>query len=246
MTDLPRPPVLSVRHALFLDFDGTLAPLQDDPDTVMLTDGAGPVLAQLADALEGAVALISGRDIADLARRVPAALWRIGNHGVNVLAPGAGAAARDDSAPDQLKTLFAGIAAAHPGTRVEEKGSVIALHYRARPDLKQTLLDAVAGVPDTAEGYAVQAGKMVIEAKPAGANKGEALTRLMQQQPFAGRVPLMVGDDATDEDGFEAALALGGDGVKVGDGETQAGYRLASPEAVCRWLDQGVEEGLSQ
>lgn len=242
MTNETYPPLPEKGQALFLDFDGTLAPLQDDPDTVALVDGAGSLLARLADRLDGALAVISGRDIDDLARRVPDTLWRLGNHGINIMAPGAAALTRSDMAPAGIRDGLARLSADYPGTKVENKGSVLALHYRACPQHGEALLGAARDIVAAVEGYGVQSGKMVIEAKPAGANKGLAIRDIMKQPPFAGRVPVMAGDDVTDEDGFAAVLDLGGFAVKVGEGESLAAYRLESPQAVADWLEKGIAE----
>jgi len=240
MTNETYPPLPRKGQALFIDFDGTLAPLQDDPDTVALVDGAGPLLETLADQLDGALAVISGRDIDDLSRRVPDTLWRLGNHGLNIMAPGADALIRTDTAPEEVRDAFAALSSDYPGTKVENKGSVLALHYRACPQHGEALLAAARGIVEAVEGYGVQSGKMVIEAKPTGANKGLAIREIMSKPPFAGLEPVMLGDDVTDEDGFEAVLDLGGFAVKVGEGESLAAYRLASPQAVAEWLEKGI------
>jgi trehalose 6-phosphate phosphatase len=87
-----------------------------------------------------------------------------------------------------------------------------------------------------------QAGKMVVEVKPKGADKGAALRRAMTRPPFAGRRPVFAGDDATDEDAIAAALALGGVGIKVGAGETRAALRAEDPAAFRRWLLARLED----
>jgi trehalose 6-phosphate phosphatase len=79
-------------------------------------------------------------------------------------------------------------------------------------------------------------GKKVVEARPRGADKGAALRALSRLEPFAGRMPVCVGDDRTDEDAFGAAQTLRGYAVKVGSGLTTARYRLAAPADVRRWL----------
>ncbi|NHK26631.1 trehalose-phosphatase [Parvularcula flava] len=240
MTNKTYPPLPEKGQALFLDFDGTLAPLQDDPDTVALVDGVAPLLCELADKLEGALAIISGRDIDDLCKRVPDTLWRLGNHGQNVMAPGSAALTRTDTAPAEVIDGLTALSADYPGTKLENKGSVLALHYRACPEQGEALLAAARQVVGSVEGYSVQGGKMVIEAKPGGANKGLAIREIMRQPPFAGLTPVMAGDDVTDEDGFEAVLDLGGYAVKIGGGESVATYRLSSPEAVADWLEKGT------
>lgn len=235
------PPPIGPDAAVFLDFDGTLAAIQDDPETVALKPGGADVLAALSGRVAGALAILSGRDIRDLARRVPAALWRIGGHGLDVRAPGEAAGAPEAAPPAPLAAEVDAIAAAFPGTRVERKGPILALHYRAAPEAGPALVDALANALGRAiaahPGYRLQHGKMVFEAKPDGAHKGRAIAALMTRAPFAGRTPIMVGDDRTDEDAFATVRACGGSAVKVGAGESAAAYRLASPEAVWRWLE---------
>lgn len=234
------PPDITPGTALFLDFDGTLAPIQDDPDTVALVPGMAPVLLDLARYLEAALAVISGRAARDLATRVPDGLWRIGAHGLEVCAPGQ-TVAHTAGAPPELAAALDTLVAAHPGAWLEQKGEVLAVHYRQAPDAGPVLLEGTQAIIAGLEGYLVQHGKCVIEAKPERANKGRALAEAMDHPPFAGRTPLMVGDDTTDEDAFQAAISLGGSAVKVGAGETAAPYRLADPAAVAHWLAQAVE-----
>ncbi|OLF74127.1 haloacid dehalogenase [Maricaulis sp. W15] len=231
-------PVFNVRqNALFLDFDGTLAPLQDDPDTVFLPPGGSDILQALARASGGALAIISGRDIRDLDRRIPGALWRIGGHGSDFCAPGRHPAAWAPPAPDALFHGAHQLCADTPGTRLEVKGPVLALHYRASPGAGPALAAALAELVADCPAYGLQAGKMVFELKPAAASKARAVERLMTLPPFAGRCPVMIGDDATDEDGMRAAIALGGWAIKVGEGQTSATTRLDDPARVWNWLE---------
>lgn len=229
------PPRLARGDALFLDFDGTLAEIGPDPDAITLPAGAAALLDGLAAALGEAVAVISGRGLADLAGRVPAGLWRIGAHGLEVAPPGAAPGPPPPPPPEAvLRPLRE--AARRPGVRLEIKGPVAALHYRAAPSAGAACLAAAeaarAAVPD----LVVQPGKMVVEVKPAAASKGRALARMMRMAPFAGRRPVAIGDDATDEDAMAAAMALGGIGVKVGEGPSRAGFRLADPARLRAWL----------
>ena len=229
---------MTAGDALFLDFDGTLAGLQDDPDTVFLAPGMDAVLEAVASQLDGALAILSGRDAGDLARRVPGGLWRIGNHGLIRLAPDAEAPEARAAAPEAVRGVVEEISAMFQGTRVETKGPVLALHYRQVPETAGQLSEALAGAGLPEAGYRVQHGKFVFEAKPEDANKGRALAHMMQAAPFAGRRPVMIGDDTTDEDAFGAANRLDGLTVKVGTGDTVAQYRLESVEAVHEYLKE--------
>ncbi len=237
---LPAPPILTSTHAVFLDFDGTLAPLQDDPNTVALPAGGSDVLKRIAELCDGALAVVSGRDIRDLSSRVPSNLWRAGGHGIEVCAPTELPSDKPPSAPLGLAERLEEIAVTHPGTWLERKGTVFAVHYRAIPDAELPLASALESILHTLDAYKLQRGKMIFELKPANANKGRALASLMASAPFIGRVPVMVGDDATDEDAMQAAIDLGGFGVKAGDGDTLATYRLQHPSAVWNWLKDSV------
>lgn len=232
------PPPLTAGDALFLDFDGTLAGLQDDPETVFLVPGMDAVLETIGGRLDGALAILSGRDAGDLARRVPGGLWRIGNHGLIPLAPDQQAPDTRGAAPDAVRRAIEKISAMFHGTRVEMKGPVLALHYRQAPDAAEGLESALAEAGLSGAGYRIQHGKFVFEAKPEDANKGHALARMMQETPFAGRRPVMIGDDTTDEDAFRAANRLGGLTVKVGAGDTVARYRLKNVDAVHEYLKE--------
>lgn len=240
---LPRPPILDSRHALFLDFDGTLAPLQDDADAVRLPTGKAELLLQIAERRGGALALISGRDVRDLSARTPGSLYRIGNHGLFSVGP-------NDEPPEVLPTIpeslisnLHALAGRHAKAFVETKGPVATLHFRACPRFGPAIIDGVRSVVSTTSGYRVKVGNNVVEAIPDGADKGSAVTRAMQGKPFAGRTPVMVGDDTTDEDGFLAAQRLGGFGVKVGTsgGDTVARKYLPDVAAVWEWLREGLE-----
>ncbi|WP_031554978.1 trehalose-phosphatase [Parvularcula oceani] len=236
------PALLTAKTALFLDFDGTLAPLQDDPDAVNLPEGGAATLTDLSERLGGAVALVSGRDARDVTARVPVMLWRAGNHGGIVLSPGEAEPATVPSAPEALTEAVREAVAAFPGVVVEEKAAVLAIHYRQNPDCQEPLLASLSGIADANEGYKLQHGKRVIELKPEGVDKGVVIERLMKEAPFAGRTPLFLGDDTTDEDGFAVVQRLGGDAVKVGDGETSARYRLDGPDEVWNWMRKALHE----
>jgi trehalose 6-phosphate phosphatase len=240
MTSSPSPPALERRHALFLDFDGTLAEIQDDPDTVALPEGGARLLARLADHLGGALAILSGRDVRDLSARVPDALWRAGGHGLEVCAPMQSPAPQSAQAPEALRRAIIACVEDLAGVRVEMKGEVIAVHYRGAPDAAGLLAERLGAALEDRPDYSLQHGKMVFETKPARAHKGAALSQLMACAPFSGRIPVMVGDDTTDEDAMKAALAADGLAVKVGDGPTVADIRLATPQGVWAWLQEAL------
>ncbi len=226
---------LGPSDSLFLDFDGTLAELGPDPDAIALAPGVAEALARLAVRLEGAVALLSGRDLRDLARRTPGGIWRAGGHGLEILAPGASPPPAPPPPPEAVLAPLR-TAAQTPGVRLELKGPVAALHFRAAPAAAAACLAAAEAAAAAAPDLVHQPGKMVVEVKPATAHKGTTLRRLAEAAPFAGRRPVMLGDDATDEDAIAAAQDLGGIGVKVGPGSTAARLRAADPAAVRSWL----------
>lgn len=235
MTALPR---LSSATALFLDFDGTLAPIQDDPDTVALPPETASALSRVHGIIGEAVCVISGRDIRDLSARVPRSYWRAGGHGLEICQPGDAPAPQAVSAPRGLSNAIDMIVRGLDGIQVEHKGPVIAVHYRRAPELGETLLARIRDTLRDHDDYKVQAGKMVIEAKPAHANKGRAIDWLMGQAPFVGRTPVMVGDDVTDEDAFLVVNEMGGHSIKVGEGDTAAALRIASPFDVANWFSE--------
>ena len=226
---------LQETDALILDFDGTLVDLGDDPDAIWLDPAAADAMGRLSARLDGAVAVLSGRDVRDLARRTPPGVWRAGGHGLETLSPGA---EPGEAPPPPPGPVLAALepATAQEGVRLEIKGPVAALHYRAAPEAETACLAAADAAAEAAPGYVRQQGKMVVEVKPDGAHKGEAVRRIAETEPFAGRRILFLGDDATDEDAIAAAQALGGLGVKIGEGATAADLRAPDPAAVRAWL----------
>ncbi len=234
--DLFALPRLDGNAALFLDFDGTLAAIARRPDAVVVEAWVQPLLAAARQRLGGAVAVVSGRPLAPLV--LPAA----GVHGVERRDAAGSVRVQAGVPPHDLVHAAEALAARHEGLLVERKPSALALHYRARPELEtlcaQTLLGAARA---HREAWTVLLGKCVVEVKPLRASKGEAVRDFLAQPPFAGRVPVFVGDDATDEDGFAAVQAAGGCGIKVGPGPSGARCRLDDPAAVRDWLRAALQ-----
>ena len=240
-------PAIGADTALFLDFDGTLVDLASTPESVCVPPKLVSLLTALHTQLGGALAIVSGRKLSDLDHfLVPLQLPTAAEHGACYRQHGSGDKGTDNAVQQLLvlpdfqvlaPNVFA-LAARHPGLHLEAKSSCLALHYRHAPELEEearlVMQDATARAP----GMALMAGKRVFEIKPAHVSKGQAITDFMQNPPFAGRRCMFVGDDVTDEAGFAAVRALGGDSNKVGPGDTAAACRTDSPGAVRQWLNQ--------
>lgn len=223
--------------ALFLDLDGTLIDIAVEPGHARAPRGLGGTLDGLHRALGGALAVVSGRRIADVDRilrplRLPAA----GQHGAELRRLRGGRVLRPNPPRVMRRIAERVIATAPEGTLVEDKGHSVAVHYRRVPRLARTVRARVARAvaPDRHDAHILN-GKMLVEVKANGIDKGMAVDALMALPPFRGRVPIFLGDDRTDEDGFATTLRLGGQAIRVGDG-TAGGACLADPQAVRRWL----------
>lgn len=243
MPHLPKPSTRLLRPALFLDLDGVLAPLAPTPDAVTPNARRTAVLKSLAHRLGGRVAIVSGRTIAEIDRIAETALTPAsGVHGLERRrADGSLTRATADPGVRDAVAAFERFAETRPGTIVEDKAVSAGLHFRGAP-AEAGAAGALAERLADETGLTLQAGHLVIELKTPGADKGTALTAFMQEPPFAGAVPVMLGDDLTDEHGFEAAAALGGFGVLVGPPrESAARYGLPDVDAVLAWLE-AVEE----
>ena len=237
------PPLLHDGCALFLDIDGTLLELAPTPDSVRVDAGISALLPALAQRLQGAVALITGRSMADADRLFRGLSLPIaGQHGLE-------RRAADGSLHRHLPSLFGlerlrrdltEFVARHDGLMLEDKGATLALHYRQAPRLAshvhRTLRSHLAAAVASESGWRLQPGKGVLEVKPDGRDKGTVILEYLEEAPFARRLPVFVGDDKTDEYGFVAVTVAGGWAVKVGRGPTNANYRLPNVAAVRKWL----------
>jgi trehalose 6-phosphate phosphatase len=230
-------PVLTPDTALFLDFDGTLAELAPQPSAVRVPLGLVPTLAVLQQQLGGALAIITGRREADIDHFLePLRLPMASEHGAQYrFSDGSGC---DMAAPDLSPALQAAdqLVSQHSGLLLERKTSSMALHYRHAPYLEKLCRDTLTKVMEEMNGVEILAGKYVLEVKPAGMNKGQAIAFFMSHAPFAGGTPLFAGDDVTDEAGFAAVQDMGGYGIKIGQGSSHARYRCLSPASLRGWL----------
>lgn len=223
--------------ALFLDFDGTLVEIAPGPDAIAPRKGLVKSLNALAARLEGRLALISGRAIADIERHIGALeIAAAGSHGTDIRAASGESLGEGPSGlPEAISTALEGYAA-REGLAYEAKPHGGALHYRAAPERGEAA-NAFAEALAEEHGWQVQGGKDVVELVARGASKGGAVEIFMASGPFAGARPFFIGDDLTDEAGFEACEAMGGAGIIVGMREpTTATYRLDGVEKVHSWL----------
>ena len=240
---LPPPPPIDGSHALFLDVDGTLLEFAPRPDDVSVPAALRQVLSDLQRRLEGAVALVSGRPLAVLdALFRPLQLPAAGLHGLE-LRNGSHLRPAPAISPALATVLVQAraFAAQRPGTVVEDKGSSVGLHWRSAPmqeaAMRRFAEDALERLPC----YRLQLGNQVAELRPDGADKGDAITALIDQPPFRGRTPVFGGDDLTDEHGFAVVNDRAGISVLVGSREPSAArHGLADTGAVLEWLQQGA------
>ncbi len=243
---LPLPAIAPHSTALFLDFDGTLADLAPQPELVRVADDLVALLRLLFGHVSGALAIVSGRRLSDLDEFLrPLELPSAAEHGAQRrLADGQLVSVAPPDLQYAIKAAGA-MAMQHPRLRVEIKNAAVALHYRHAPELQSLCLQVMTEAVAASTGVELLSGKYVFEIKPAGVSKGTAIAAFMQEAPFAGRMPLCAGDDVTDEAGFSAVQLLGGAGIKVGDGETLAHYRCASPAALRQWLHGACPHAVS-
>lgn len=242
MPAAPALPQLGSTAALFLDFDGTLVDIAEQPELVQVPIDLGSILQQLVASLNGALAIVSGRGLIDLDHFLsPLVLPLAAEHGsVQRFADGH---ITQLATPDlrDVKRVALALAGLHPGLRVEIKSAAVALHYRHAPTLEVLCIEEMAEVVKRTPGVELMKGKCVIEIKASGVSKGTAIQDFMTQPPFVGRLPLFAGDDTTDESAFAAVQAMGGAGIKVGHGDSLARFRCSSPAALRHWLQTGFE-----
>jgi trehalose 6-phosphate phosphatase len=243
MSTLPH--LLTPRSALFLDFDGTLTDIASRPDSVVVADELPGLLVQLHQRLGGALAVITGRaqgDIEPMLEPLRASLPAAYEHGA--VRRSANQALTLAPAPrlDRVLAAAQSLADRHPGLIVEHKRGSVALHFRLAPTLACTCVATMAEVARQDNRLQLLHGKAVVEVKSAQVGKDLAIEAFMAEAPFAGRLPVFVGDDVTDEPAFATVQRMGGDGIKVGLGETAAAHRIDHPAALRQWLQQSLHQ----
>ena len=229
--------------AYFLDIDGTLVDLADTPYAVKLRPALPELVETLYESSGGALALITGRSIADADRLFPRRRLPIaGQHGHERRSADGIVTQHRVSARvlDPARCVLRAVVERHPKLLLEDKGLSLALHYRRAPHLAG-LAHRMVGEAQAVlgDGYSMHCGKHVVELTPAGKDKGLAIRAFMSEAPFRGRRPVFIGDDVTDEHGFAMVNRLGGDSIKVGPGPTLAAWRFRSVSAVLSWLERG-------
>jgi trehalose 6-phosphate phosphatase len=226
-------PALPDRAALLLDMDGTLIDIAATPGSVVVPAGLPPVLRRLRTRLDGALAIVTGRPIAQIDALLPDTVYAVaGEHGA-AIRPAPDAPVRRADLADPPAGWIAraeALAAGTPGVLLERKARGFVLHYRQAPQAGPGLYAALAAlIEGHTDAFTMLSALMAWEIKPRGADKATAVAALMAEAPFVGRIPVYIGDDVTDEDGMRAARALGGIGWRVQD-------VFVDPAGVRAWL----------
>lgn len=230
--------------ALFLDVDGTLVDIAETPDAVKVPRELGKSLADASAALGGALALVSGRSIAGIENLLGSHAGAIaGLHGLEIRYGNDNEirrAAVDARCLQEAREALQGFVGGHGGLLLEDKGLTLAVHYRAAVAVKDAVVEMMGELAGRSGGklHAIH-GKMVVELKPTGTDKGTAIEALMASPRFTGRRAVFAGDDVTDEDGFAAVNRMDGLSIRVGansHGGSLARWSCGSVAEFAQWL----------
>jgi trehalose 6-phosphate phosphatase len=237
----PAPLIAADRCGLFLNIDGTLVEPADTRDAVVVSESLKMLLNALCLRLQGALALVSGRELRDVDRLfVPLRFCAVGIHGCQIReANGCVVTAHIDThLLTAARRSLGEFVWKHPGVELEDKVCALALHFRSHPELGKLAHAAISRVAaQLAPAFVVEAGKGSYELRLGVFTTGSAVATLMSATPFHGRTPVYVGDDQSDEDGFRVVNQLGGISIRVGlVSHTNARYFLPDVAAVSKWL----------
>ena len=241
----PRPLAGYDAIALFLDLDGTLAAIEPRPEDVGPEPWRTSLMRQLQERLGGRLAVVSGRSLDEIDRILEGAVAAVAAvHGlVRRRADGTVEEAPADPGLVDARARLQALAAGHPELRLEDKGVSLAIHYRLAPEFGETVRSEATSIAADC-GLTLQLGDMVAELCSPGCDKGSAVQAFMREPPFKRAVPVFIGDDLTDENGFRAVRRLGGVSVLVGQMRpTAADLRLEDVAAVRAWLEAGLLQG---
>jgi trehalose 6-phosphate phosphatase len=239
---LPQP---QTDWAWFFDLDGTLVDIASSPSAVAVPEGLVSTLIALRLASHGALAVLSGRPAQNVRSLLePLRPAAAGLHGLEIVRPdGLRQSARKPLPPvGGLRKMLQDNVVSIPGVEFENKGAALAIHFRQASQSEGMIRDLVSAAVEKNRGFEVMEGKMVLEVRPQGFHKGTALREFMAMEPFIGRVPVVIGDDQTDEDAFAEAQSMGGITVHVGpELHTAAQWTIESPVALRLWLAEAAE-----
>lgn len=241
---LSPPPNISLSEtALFLDLDGTLAPIEPNPWLVSVSSTTTAMLGVLSERTEGAVAIVSGRTASEIDRLLQPFRFPIAAVHGTMVRVGSGTLINNALPRETIVRMTKAAQKAlnrHPGILIEPKDGAVAIHYRSCPQYGPLCRAVARHISGLMPNTICLAGKMVVEIVPEGVSKGHAIKQLLSTPPFRGRIPVFAGDDLTDESGFSVVDDCGGVSIKVGAGLTSARWRLDGPEAVSAWLSQSL------
>jgi len=240
--------ISDMHWCLFLDVDGTLLEVADTPDAVRVDASLQELLTRVRTTLGGAVALVSGRPIAQLDFLFAPQVWpAAGIHGLERRDALGGRHLRhvvDEGLISIARHRFRQLAESLPGTIFEDKGLSVALHYRQAPQHQHRLVRAARDIARTIGGdFCILEGRKVLELRPCGATKADAVRDFLQELPFAGHRPIYVGDDITDAEALREVERIGGLSVAVGD-RVSGMRRVAGPRDVHALLEDLAERGV--
>ncbi len=231
---------------LFFDVDGSLIDIAPRPDAVVVPAALTKNLERASAALDGALALVSGRSIAQLDTLFGANRFRAsGVHGAEMRyePDGPTMVSESDAIPQAIWDDLTQMLVAYPGTIGENKRFSFAVHFRAVPELADRLHEDLRNLLSrhSDSGLRLMPGHFVFEVKGSTFNKGVAVRRFLAQPRFAGRKPIFIGDDVTDQPGFAAAIDFGGLAYSVGARLPGTTGLFASPSDVRHWVSQIAE-----